>query len=179
MASISAADAADPSYARVTNLSNQKSIIVRVNDRGPYHGNRLIDVSVRTARLLGFYENGLTKVRVEYVGRAALEGSDDTRLAATLRQGTPAPGPSEVRIASSRPFLPQAEPVRGAVPIPADRPFELGHEEATGRVAKRQPANEVPRSPARPSRRYRPEQDRRGDRAEQLPSPQSGVRGPG
>ena len=144
MASISAAHPTlpIPSYARVTNLANQKSIIVRVNDRGPYHGNRLIDVSVRTARLLGFYENGLTKVRVEYVGRAALEGSDDTRLAATLRQGTPAPGPAEVRMASSRPFLPQAEPVRGAVPIPADRPFELGHEEATGRIARRQPANE-------------------------------------
>src|SRR6185503_5230077 len=40
-----------PSYARVTNLANQRSIIVRVNDRGPYHQNRLIDVSVRTAKL--------------------------------------------------------------------------------------------------------------------------------
>ena len=54
----------------------------------------------------------------------------------------PMPCLAEVRIASSRPFLPQAEPVRGAVPIPADRPFELGHEEATGRIARRQPANE-------------------------------------
>ena len=146
MASISAAHPTlpIPSYARVTNLSNQKSIIVRVNDRGPYHANRVIDVSVRTAKLLGFYDRGVTRVRVEYVGRAALEGSDDTKLAATLRQGTPAPGPSEVRIASSRPFLPQVEPVRGAVPIPADRPFELGHDEATGRIAKRQPANDGP-----------------------------------
>ena len=127
-----------PSYARVTNLANQKSIIVRVNDRGPYHANRVIDVSVRTAKLLGFYDHGVTRVRVEYVGRAALEGSDDTKLAATLRSGTPAPGPSEVRVASSRPFLPQsAEPVRGAVPVPADRPFELGHDETAGRVAKR------------------------------------------
>ena len=109
MASISAAHPTlpIPSYARVTNLANQKSIIVRVNDRGPYHADRLIDVSVRTARLLGFYDRGVTRVRVEYVGRAALEGSDDTKLAATLRSGTPAPGPSEVRIASSRPFLPQ------------------------------------------------------------------------
>jgi len=133
-----------PSYARVTNLSNQKSIIVRVNDRGPYHANRLIDVSVRTARLLDFYDRGVTKVRVEYVGRAALEGSDDTKLAATLRSGTPAPGPSEVRVASSRPFLPDSpDPVRRAVPIPADRPFELGHDETTSRVAKRQPTSEV------------------------------------
>jgi rare lipoprotein A len=146
MASISAAHPTlpIPSYARVTNLSNQKSIIVRVNDRGPYHADRLIDVSVRTARLLGFYDRGVTKVRVEYVGRAALEGSDDTKLAATLRSGTPAPGPSEVRIASSRPFLPQTpEPVRGAVPMPADRPFELGHDETTSRIAKRQPTSEI------------------------------------
>ena len=95
-------------------------------------------MSVRTAKLLGFYDNGVTRVRVDYVGRAALEGSDDTKLAATLRSGTPAPGPSEVRIASSRPFLPQsAAPVRGAVPMPPDRPFELGHNETAGRVAKR------------------------------------------
>ena len=146
MASISAAHSTlpIPSYARVTNLTNQKSIIVRVNDRGPYHANRVIDVSVRTAKLLGFYDNGVTRVRVDYVGRAALEGSDDTRLAATLRSGTPAPGPSELRIASARPFLPQsAGPVRGAVPVPPDRPFELGHNETTGRVAKRGSANEV------------------------------------
>ena len=145
MASISAAHPTlpIPSYARVTNLANQKSIIVRVNDRGPYHANRLIDVSVRTAKLLGFYDNGVTRVRVDYVGRAALEGSDDTKLAATLRSGTPAPGPVEVRIASSRPFLPQsAELAPGAVPLPADRPFELGHETDT-RVANRQPASEV------------------------------------
>jgi rare lipoprotein A len=146
MASISAAHPTlpIPSYARVTNLSNHKSIVVRVNDRGPYHANRLIDVSVRTARLLDFYDRGVTRVRVEYVGRAALEGSDDTKLAATLRSGTPAPGPSEVRIASSRPFLPETpERVRGAVPMPADRPFELGHDETTSRIARRQPASEV------------------------------------
>src|SRR6201999_1415284 len=43
-----------PCYARVTNLSNGKSLIVRVNDRGPYHGNRLIDVSNKAAQLLEF-----------------------------------------------------------------------------------------------------------------------------
>src|SRR5450432_1419953 len=43
-----------PSYARVTNLSNGKSLVVRVNDRGPYHGNRVMDVSSRAADLLEF-----------------------------------------------------------------------------------------------------------------------------
>ena len=42
-----------PSYARVTNLSNGHSVIVRVNDRGPYHGDRIIDVSKNAAHLLG------------------------------------------------------------------------------------------------------------------------------
>ena len=41
-----------PCYARVTNLANGKSLVVRVNDRGPYHGNRLIDVSNKAAELL-------------------------------------------------------------------------------------------------------------------------------
>ena len=80
-----------PSYARVTNLSNGKSLIVRVNDRGPYHGNRLIDVSNKAAELLEFKGNGVARVRVEYVARAPLEGSDDRQLMATLRTGVPAP----------------------------------------------------------------------------------------
>src|SRR5262249_48620128 len=51
-----------PSYVRVTNLSNHKSLIVRVNDRGPYHSDRVIDVSVKAATLLGFYGSGLAPV---------------------------------------------------------------------------------------------------------------------
>jgi peptidoglycan lytic transglycosylase len=74
-----------PSYARVTNLENRRSVVVRVNDRGPYHDNRVIDVSVRAAKLLGFYDKGVAQVRVEYVGRASLNGSDDTKLAESLR----------------------------------------------------------------------------------------------
>src|ERR1700736_1778474 len=50
-----------PCYARVTNLGNGKSLIVRVNDRGPYHGNRLIDVSNKAAELLEFKNNGLAR----------------------------------------------------------------------------------------------------------------------
>src|ERR1700744_930178 len=54
-----------PCYARVTNLGNGKSLIVRVNDRGPYHGNRLIDVSHEAAELLNFKNDGTAHVRVE------------------------------------------------------------------------------------------------------------------
>src|ERR1700692_3581676 len=95
-----------PCYARVTNLSNGKSLVVRVNDRGPYHGNRLIDVSNKAAELLEFKGNGVARVRVEYVARAPLEGSDDRQLLATLRTGVPAPSPSRVRVASARSFVP-------------------------------------------------------------------------
>src|SRR5437660_4259938 len=120
-----------PCYARVTNLGNGKSLIVRVNDRGPYHGNRLIDVSNKAAELLEFKGNGVARVRVEYVGRAPLEGSDDRQLVATLRTGMPAPSPSMVRVASARPFVPEipssARPLRGEVPMPDGRPYRLGN----------------------------------------------------
>jgi len=80
-----------PSYARVTNLSNGRSIIVRVNDRGPFHGGRVMDVSSRVADALEFKGAGTARVKVEYVGRAPLEGSDDEKLLASLRtDGAPA-----------------------------------------------------------------------------------------
>jgi peptidoglycan lytic transglycosylase len=120
-----------PCYVRVTNLGNGKSLVVRVNDRGPYHGNRLIDVSNNAARLLDFKGNGIARVRVEYVGRAPLEGSDDRVLEATLRTGEPAPAPSAVRIASAKPFIPETTPpgrmIRGEVPMPEERPYSLGN----------------------------------------------------
>jgi rare lipoprotein A len=102
-----------PSYVRVTNLRNGRSIIVRVNDRGPYHGNRVIDVSKRAAHLLDFYDRGTEQVRVEYVGRAPMEGSDDRILEATLRQNQPAPAPGTVRLAAAMP--PQPAPPRNAL----------------------------------------------------------------
>jgi rare lipoprotein A len=133
MASLSAAHPTlpMPCYARVTNLTNGKSLIVRVNDRGPYHANRVMDVSSRAADLLGFKSVGVARVRVEYVGRAPLEGSDDQLLMATLRTGEPAPSPSLVRVASARPFVPSmsgsSRPIRGEVPLPEGRPYDLGN----------------------------------------------------
>lgn len=54
-----------PSLVRVTNLDNGKSVVVRVNDRGPFANNRIIDLSQRAAELLGFAGQGTAKVRVE------------------------------------------------------------------------------------------------------------------
>ena len=52
---------------RVTNLKNMKNILLRINDRGPHIGRRLIDVSWAAAKRLGFVSSGLTRVRVEVV----------------------------------------------------------------------------------------------------------------
>lgn len=65
-----------PSYAYVTNLHNGRTVLVRINDRGPYARDRLIDLSYRTAHTLGFHNRGLARVRIRYAGRAPLNGDD-------------------------------------------------------------------------------------------------------
>src|ERR1039458_2520767 len=135
-----------PSYARVTNLANHRSIVVRVNDRGPYVGNRVIDLSVKTAKILGFYGEGVAKVKVEYVGRAPLAGSDDSKLMATLREGAPGSGPP-VLVASNKSYAPTYFDSRSLtqVPAPPDRTYRLGE------GAREGPAAPVPRRTSGPS----------------------------
>ena len=65
-----------PIYARVTNLNNGRTIVVRINDRGPYANDRIIDLSRHSAELLGFRNHGTATVRVKYLGRAPLNGDD-------------------------------------------------------------------------------------------------------
>lgn len=72
-----------PSYARVTNLENGDSVIVRVNDRGPYHPGRIIDLSNKAAEMLEVQNKGTVKVRVQYVGRARMDGKDMPYLMAS------------------------------------------------------------------------------------------------
>jgi len=67
-----------PSYARVTNLNNGRSIVVRVNDRGPFHADRLIDLSYGAAVKLGYMKRGTAPVEVEVLNIA---GVDDRRSA--------------------------------------------------------------------------------------------------
>jgi rare lipoprotein A len=142
-----------PSYVRVTNLKNHKSIVVRVNDRGPYAHDRIIDLSRRTAHLLGFHGNGLARVKVDYVGRAPLAGSDDRKLLATLREGDQ---PSrdrarEVQVAAAGNFAPayfDKTPMSKSggfrnVPSPPDRPYAADDEADTVEVAPSPPATRV------------------------------------
>lgn len=174
-----------PSYARVTNLGNNRSIVVRVNDRGPFHGGRIIDLSERVAHALEFKHIGTARVKVDFLQRASVAGSDDRMLVTTLRTDggpaqlpgsyTPLPGAQPIMVASSTPTPPPASalapaqtrptfpivrqqppvqaapeapapaeaagdreeapaavlvaenrPVRRSMPLPQDRPFDLG-----------------------------------------------------
>ncbi len=120
-----------PSYARVTNLANGYSMIVRVNDRGPYHGGRVMDVSSRVADVLDIKRAGTARVKVDYIGPAPLEGSDNSMLLASLRtDGSPAtidgaPSAEPVRMASQAPpsLLPSfLRPAAPPPPPPAPEP---------------------------------------------------------
>ena len=80
-----------PSYVKVTNLENGKNVVVRVNDRGPFVGTRVIDLSKRTAEVLDFKRKGKAQVRVQYIGPAPVN-DNGTHLAAMnteLKRGTP------------------------------------------------------------------------------------------
>lgn len=96
-----------PSYAYVTNLENGKTVLVRVNDRGPYVNNRVIDMSYAAASELGYVNKGRARVHVRYAGRAPLSG-DDTRekqFLASQRGGRgfePAPAREYASAESSR-----------------------------------------------------------------------------
>lgn len=95
-----------PTYARVTNLANGRTIVVRVNDRGPYAHDRIIDLSARSAELLGFKRNGTAPVRVTYLGHAPLNGDDsyERRVLASqpwARYAGVAPGPAAVGVAAA------------------------------------------------------------------------------
>ncbi len=80
-----------PCYARVTNLENGRSVMVRVNDRGPFARGRIIDLSAGAAKLLDYTAAGVARVKVEYAGMARIDGHDEAFLLASYR-GPDAPG---------------------------------------------------------------------------------------
>lgn len=152
-----------PSYARVTNLTNNHSIVVRVNDRGPYHGGRVLDVSEKTAHLLQFRHIGTARVKVDYLGPASLAGSDDKRLIASLNTNGPASAPA----GSTAPtMVASLEPVASARPAPAQSEVlsfasqpqapvsraSVAAQEAPGVITQTRftPVSNLPLPPARP-----------------------------
>ena len=107
-----------PSYVYVTNIDNGRTIMVRVNDRGPYVSDRLIDLSHTSARALGFEGQGRAHVRVRYAGRAPLNG-DDRRERQYLAEQRWNNNRDVPPIAAYRP--PQA-PITGPQPFPEGTP---------------------------------------------------------
>jgi rare lipoprotein A len=128
-----------PSYAYVTNLANGRTILVRVNDRGPYVGDRMIDLSKGSAHALGLFKGGTGRVRVRYAGPAPLDGNDSrerqflasrpwsggTATASLDRAPAPPLRESWQRTAALRepsgwpaPERPQIESVADAGPVP-------------------------------------------------------------
>lgn len=106
-----------PSYARVTNKKNGASVIVRVNDRGPYAHGRIVDLSRKAAELLGYSHDGVATVQVDYVGRAPLDGKDESYLMASYQPGNmpadPSVGmPTGVMVAMNGASPAQGAPVR-------------------------------------------------------------------
>lgn len=125
-----------PSYARVTNLHNGSSVIVRVNDRGPFAKDRVIDLSKRAAEMLDYTQSGVAKVRVAYVGPAPLHGQDANYLMASYRPNgatSPSDGlPSGVMLAMDGPTPERARSdamtafaKRPAAAIPASAEVDL------------------------------------------------------
>ncbi len=123
-----------PSYARVTNLANGNSVVVRVNDRGPYAHGRVIDMSSKAADLLDYKKAGIARVRVQYLGKARLDGRDQRFLQASYRPGKGYRRKNQgiipdVMFASRRPEKPvSAVPVFSFVkaPFPKPRPVFTG-----------------------------------------------------
>ncbi|SFR73891.1 rare lipoprotein A [Marinobacter daqiaonensis] len=88
-----------PSYARVTNLANGRSVVVRVNDRGPFHGDRLIDLSWAAAKKLGYLSQGTARVEVAAItvdsdGSMTLAGEAWRPLAGSAKEETDQEGAS-------------------------------------------------------------------------------------
>lgn len=108
-----------PSIVEVTNLENGRTIQVRINDRGPFKGGALIDLSQEAARQLGFEQQGQARVRVRYVGAAPLGAPD-----AGLRHSayTPAPAPGAQLPAAPQPYSglsPTPTTIAAAAPVAA------------------------------------------------------------
>jgi rare lipoprotein A len=113
-----------PSYVRVTNLNNQRSIIVRINDRGPYKKDRILDMSEKAAELLDIKTKGTGLVRVQYVGNAPLDGDDRYERKVLARQ------PWVTQVEASKPLIAGLEPparmAKGKMPVAPAGPVAQG-----------------------------------------------------
>ena len=115
-----------PSIVRVTNLENGRTLVVKVNDRGPFARDRIIDMSKRSATVLGFLKQGVTRVRVEILPEesrqfALIAGRKPFTSSDLKRSPTRAKTPQAVSVAQPEPVKPQNPPDPSLTdPSPAD-----------------------------------------------------------
>jgi rare lipoprotein A len=121
-----------PVNVRVTNLENGKSLIVRVNDRGPYARGRIIDLSKRAAELLDVVQTGTARVRVTYISRADINGSPPEETPPAVANALPAAPAGKVDSAGHRAGC------GGRSPGP---PRKDAHRAYPGTNVRRQPAH--------------------------------------
>lgn len=120
-----------PSYVRVTNLDNGRSLEVLVNDRGPFAKNRIIDLSRRSAQLLGFENKGTALVRVEVL-------ADRSRRAQAVAQGLEPDSGTGTGVAEA---LPDSAPVVSVASISAPSGTSSGTASPSGSIQRPIPAN--------------------------------------
>jgi rare lipoprotein A len=112
-----------PSMVEVTNLDNGRKLVVRVNDRGPFVGNRIIDLSRAAATELGYDRKGLARVRVRYLGPAPLAGP---RAGVRLAQSKPSKAPAMTLTAPvATPMTGASAPILVASTAPAASPVSV------------------------------------------------------
>ncbi len=148
-----------PSIVQVTNLENGRSIEVRVNDRGPFVGNRIIDMSRRSAQLLGFEGTGTAKVRVKVLPTESIQAQSIARLngSDTAPVETPQGAPRQTVVAEALPPLagvPVAPPRPSQQPAPP--PAATPQPAAPGAASPQEPAlpNVVLLYPVKPTHIY-------------------------
>ncbi|WP_280524790.1 septal ring lytic transglycosylase RlpA family protein [Oceanibaculum indicum] len=128
-----------PSLVRVTNLENGRALVVRVNDRGPFAHGRIIDLSRRSAQLLGIEQRGTAKVKVDILpveSQRLAEAAKQGTLIATAEAQQPQPGPS---VAASPVASVRAE----ALPPPSSTQVARAPNPAPPPAVSRPPASAV------------------------------------
>ncbi|WP_374349128.1 septal ring lytic transglycosylase RlpA family protein [Chitinimonas sp.] len=112
-----------PSYAKVTNLDNGKSVVVRINDRGPFHKSRVMDMSYAAAYRLGYHNKGSARVRIEALVPGQLELTAPAPSVATLEPGAALAATDALAAlaleAEKGPLPPPAEPASAVQSAPS------------------------------------------------------------
>lgn len=146
-----------PSLVRVTNLENGRSLIVRINDRGPFKRGRVIDLSKRAAELLGYRKQGTARVKIEIlpeeskaIAQAAKRGEDTGGIEIAMNENRFAkPRPVSFELANGNaqagaPIPPRNAPNRFNPPAPSNKPTGLSPQPAEAMYAELQPAAASP-----------------------------------